>query len=101
MRLTGLVLSSLFIRTKKDEQLSRLVKEKASLLKGRFGGIVDTTAECPHKKIEQSVLTALFLMCQDVLDHRTFIEDSLKILDFIEWLNENHPDKASYHTSKM
>ena len=55
----------------------------------------------PHKKIEQSKPTALFLMCQDVLDHRTFIEDSLKILDFIEWLNENHPDKASYHTSKM
>jgi hypothetical protein len=50
MRLTGLALSSPFIRTKKDEQLSRFVKEKASLFKGRFGGIVDTTAECPHKK---------------------------------------------------
>ena len=73
MRLTGLALSSPFIRTKKDEQLSWFVKENASLLKGRFGGIVDTTAECPHKKIEQSVLTALFLMCHIVLEHRTII----------------------------
>ena len=73
---------------------------QASLLKGRFGGIVNTTAEYPHKKIERSVLTALFLMCQDVLDHRTFIEDYLKILDFIDWLKVAYPEKAEFLTKK-
>ena len=34
-------------------------------------------------------------------DHRTFIDDYFKILDFIEWLKENHPGKTSYHTSNI
>ena len=93
MRLTGLALLSPFIRTKKDEQLSRLVKEKASLLKGRFGGIVDTTAECLHKKIEQSVLTALFLMCHTLTDYRTIVDDFYKVVEFVEWLKEYYPEK--------
>ena len=67
---------------------------QASLCKGRFGGNVNITAEYPHKKIERSILTALFLKCQDVLDHRTFIDDYFKILDFIERLKEYYPEKA-------
>ena len=55
----------------------------------------------PHKKIEQSKPTALFLMCHTLTDYRTIVEDFNKVVEFVEWLNENHPDKASYHTSKM
>jgi hypothetical protein len=36
----------------------------------------------------------LFLKCLSLPDHRTFIEDYLKILDFIEWLKEYYPDKV-------
>ena len=40
------------------------------------------------------------LLCQDVLDHRTFIDDYFKILDFIEWLKEFYPEKAKFLTNK-
>ena len=35
-------------------------------------------------------------LCHDVLDHRTFIDDYFKILDFIEWLKEYYPEKATF-----
>ena len=44
-----------------DEQVEHL--PQALLIKGGFGWIVNIVAEYPHKKIEQSILTALFLMC--------------------------------------
>ena len=73
---------------------------QASLWQREVGGNVNITAEYPHKKIERSILTALFLKCQDVLDHRTFIDDYFKILDFIEWLKEFYPEKAKFLTNK-
>ena len=57
-------------------------------------------AEYPHKKIERSKLTALFLKCHIVPDYRTFIDDYLKILDFIEWLKVAYPEKAEFLTKK-
>ena len=39
-------------------------------------------------------------LCHIVPNHRTFIEDYLKILDFIEWLKEYYPEKASFLTKK-
>ena len=39
-------------------------------------------------------------LCHDVLDHRTFIDDYFKILDFIEWLKEFYPEKAKFLTNK-
>ena len=34
-------------------------------------------------------------------DYRTIVDDFYKVVEFVEWLKENYPDKASYHTSKM
>ena len=42
-------------------------------------------------------MTSFFCaLCHDVLDHRTFIDDYFKILDFIEWLKEYYPEKAKF-----
>ena len=40
-------------------------------------------------------------LCHSVTDYRTIVENFYKVAEFVEWLKENHPDKASYHTSKM
>ena len=45
----------------------------------------------PHKKKR---LPNDSHLCLSLPDHRTFIEDYLKILDFIEWLKEYYPDKV-------
>ena len=45
-------------------------------------------------------ITGRFL-CLSPLDHRTIVDDFYKVVEFVEWLKENHPDKASYHISKM
>ena len=34
--------------------------------------------------------------CHIVPDHRTFIEDYLKIVEFIEWLQDFYPEKAAF-----
>ena len=39
-------------------------------------------------------------LCHIVPNHRTFIEDYLKILDFIEWLKVAYPEKAKFLTEK-
>ena len=41
-----------------------------------------------------------FKMCHIVPDYRTFIDDYLKILDFIEWLKVAYPEKAEFLTEK-
>lgn len=44
-------------------------------------------------------MTALFL-CNIVTDYRTFIDDYLKIVEFIEWLKNFYPEKAAFLTKK-
>ena len=39
-------------------------------------------------------------LCHIVPDYRTFIDDYLKILDFIEWLKVAYPEKAKFLTKK-
>jgi hypothetical protein len=39
-------------------------------------------------------------LCHIVPNHRTFIEDYLKILDFIDWLKVAYPEKAKFLTEK-
>ena len=39
-------------------------------------------------------------LCHIVPNHRTFIDDSLKILDFIDWLKVAYPEKAKFLTEK-
>ena len=41
-----------------------------------------------------------FFWCQCLTDYRTFIDDYLKILDFIEWLKEFYPEKAIFLSKK-
>ena len=41
-----------------------------------------------------------FLKCHIVPDYRTFIEDYLKIVEFIEWLKDFYPEKAAFLTKK-
>ena len=38
--------------------------------------------------------------CHIVPNHRTFIDDYLKILDFIDWLKVAYPEKAKFLTEK-
>jgi len=38
----------------------------------------------------------LFFLCHTLPDYRTFIDDYLKILDFIEWLKVAYPEKAAF-----
>ena len=65
-----------------------------------FGGDINIGAEYPHKKIERSEKTALFLKCLTLPDYRTFIEDYLTIVEFIEWLKDFYPEKAVFLTKK-
>ena len=51
-------------------------------------------AEYPHKKIERSKLTALFLKCHNLTDYLTFKTDFLKLVEFSQWVRENYPDKV-------
>jgi hypothetical protein len=67
---------------------------KPPFAKGRFGGNVNITAEYPHKKIERSILTALFLKCHTLTDYRTIVDDFYKVVEFVEWLKKYYPDKA-------
>ena len=39
--------------------------------------------------------------CHTLTDYRTIVDDFYKVVEFVEWLKEYYPDKASYHTSKM
>jgi hypothetical protein len=38
--------------------------------------------------------------CHIVPDYRTFIDDYLKIVEFIEWLKDFYPEKAAFLTKK-
>ncbi len=42
--------------------------------------------------------SSFFKMCHTLPDYRTFIDDYLKILDFIEWLKDFYPEKAAFLT---
>jgi hypothetical protein len=38
--------------------------------------------------------------CLTLPDYRTFIDDYLKIVEFIEWLKDFYPEKAAFLTKK-
>ena len=40
-------------------------------------------------------------LCHIVPDYRTFIEDYLKIVEFIEWLKDFYPEKAELLKNKF
>ena len=59
----------------------------------------DKITNTSHNK-KASTNSEGFSVCHIVPDYRTFIEDYLKIVEFIEWLKENYPEKATFLTKK-
>jgi hypothetical protein len=53
-----------------------------------------------QKKDEQLSLFVLKTLCYIVPDYLTFIDDYLKILDFIKWLKVAYPEKAMFLTEE-
>ena len=79
------------------EQVGHL--PQASLLKGRFGGIVNMTGVAKQSFAspfirKNATLEKVSRLCHIVPDYRTFIDDYLKIVEFIEWLKDFYPEKA-------
>ena len=72
---------------------------QALLTKGGFGRIVNIVAEYSHKK--RAVLRTALFLCHIVPDYRTFVEDYLKIVEFIEWLKDFYPEKAEFLKNKF
>ena len=66
---------------------------------------IDKSAEAPHAdraplSNENRAEKSARLKCHIVPDYRTFIEDYLKIVEFIEWLKDFYPEKAAFLTKK-
>ena len=79
------------------EQVGHL--PQASLIKGRFGGIVDIRlAGLPCRVLfwaqkNKSSRIATLIMCHTLTDYRTIVEDFYKVVEFVEWLKEYYPEK--------
>ena len=69
------------------------------LRKGRLGGVVEHSLPARKQK-KVSTQRENPSACHIVPDYRTFIEDYLKIVEFIEWLKEYYPEKATFLTKK-
>ena len=54
----------------------------------------------PFIRTSDCIRQSLFL-CHIVPNHRTFIDDYLKILDFIDWLKVAYPEKAKFLTENL
>ena len=68
-------------------------ENKALIIIDRLSG------DYKNKKEENSFEnSSLVNLCHIVPDHRTFIDDYLKILDFIDWLKVAYPEKAAFLT---
>ena len=50
--------------------------------------------------IKKEVTLITSYVCHIVPDYRTFIDDYLKIVEFIEWLKDFYPEKAAFLTKK-
>ena len=61
-------------------------------------GVAKQSFASPFKRRKATLNRSL--LCHIVPDYRTFIDDYLKILDFIEWLKVAYPEKAAFLTKK-
>lgn len=65
---------------------------------------IDNSAEAPQAVESLSTQKTRHLqrrlsrLCHIVPDYRTFIDDYLKIVEFIEWLKDFYPEKAEFLT---
>ena len=46
--------------------------------------------------IKKEVTSITSYVCLTLPDYRTFIDDYLKIVEFIEWLKDFYPEKAAF-----
>ena len=46
-----------------------------------------------QKKDEQHSLFVLKTLCHTLTDYRTIVDDFYKVVEFVEWLKEYHPEK--------
>ena len=63
----------------------------------------DNSAEAQHAErvplsAQKKATAKCSRSCHIVPNHRTFIEDYLKIVEFIEWLKDFYPEKAAFLT---
>ena len=66
---------------------------------------IDKSAEAQHAErvplsAQKKATAKCSRLCHIVPDYRTFIDDYLKILDFIDWLKVAYPEKAKFLTEK-
>ena len=66
---------------------------------------IDKSAEAQHAErvplsAQKKATAKCSRSCHIVPDYRTFIEDYLKIVEFIEWLKDFYPEKAMFLTKK-
>lgn len=80
-------------------------EKKRSALKGRFGGNVNINRVAklcfasPFIR-KNATLEKVSRLCLNVPDYRTIVDDFYKVVEFVEWLKENYPDKAHFLTNK-
>ena len=66
---------------------------------------IDKSAEAQHAErvplsAQKKATAKCSRSCHTLPDYRTFIDDYLKILDFIEWLKVAYPEKAKFLIEK-
>ena len=65
-----------------------------------MGGLDVLSIQLPNEYKKREVRRELLFLCHSVPNYRTFIDDYLKIVEFIEWLKEYYPEKATFLTEK-
>ena len=80
-------------------------RNKYESLQSKQQAIVDNSAETPPAErvplsAQKKRLPNDSRSCHIVPNHRTFIEDYLKIVEFIEWLKDFYPEKAAFLMEK-
>ena len=71
-------------------------ENKALLIKGRLSESYRNEKE--ENSFENSSSVNL---CHIVPDYRTVVDDLLKILEFIDWLSDNHPEFIPLHAKSI
>ena len=66
---------------------------------------IDKSAEAQHAErvplsAQKKATAKCSRSCLTLPDYRTFIDDYLKIVEFIEWLKVAYPEKAAFLTEK-
>ena len=77
-----------------------IIPPRRQVTRGTTGG-ASPFRRTSTKKDEQRENRCSSSLCHIVPNYRTFIEDYLKILDFIDWLKVAYPEKATFLTESL